>query len=257
MRNVQLLIINSIIYMISATTLQAQEDLFVKRVYENIEGEILNYRLLVPVNYDSDQQYPLILFLHGAGERGDDNEAQLKWGVTRFSEKEIMKKYSAFVIAPQVPEGEFWAHLNWRQTDLETESEPRLPLKLSIEVINKIIDEFPIDTSRVYITGLSMGGFGTWDAIIRYPDKFAAALPVCGGGDISRAADIAHIPIWNFHGALDEVVPADLSRSMIHAIIEAGGTPGYTEYPHVGHDSWIPAYNDDYVLDWLFSQSRE
>jgi predicted peptidase len=171
--------------------------------------------------------------------------------------KKIMKKHPAFVIAPQVPEGEFWAHLNWRQTDLETEPEPRLPLKLSMELLDKIIEEFPIDSDRIYITGLSMGGFGTWDAIIRNPDKFAAALPICGGGDISNALSISHLPIWNFHGALDQVVPVELSRSMIRALIEAGGTPGYTEYPHVGHDSWIPAYNDDYVLEWLFSQSRE
>jgi predicted peptidase len=257
MRTVQLLIFNTIIFMISASTLQAQEDLFIKRVYENADGQKLNYRLLVPTNFDADQKYPLILFLHGAGERGDDNEAQLTWGVTRFAEKEIMKKHPAFVIAPQVPEDEFWAHLNWRQTDLETEPEPRLPLKLSIELLDKIIEEFPIDKDRLYITGLSMGGFGTWDAIIRNPDKFAAALPVCGGGDISNAHAIAHLPIWNFHGALDTVVPVELSRSMIHAIIEAGGTPGYTEYPHVGHDSWIPVYNDDYVLEWLFSQTRE
>jgi len=241
----------------STQTVSAQENLFEARQYQSEDGNLLNYRLLIPEGYDPDVSYPLVLFLHGAGERGDDNSAQLTWGVTRFAEDEIMKKYPAIVIAPQVPAEEFWAHLNWRQTDLETRDEPRMPLALSMEVLDQIIDDYPVDTNRLYITGLSMGGFGTWDAIIRYPDKFAAAIPVCGGGDISKAGLISKIPIWTFHGSLDDVVPPSLSRAMVHAIQEAGGHPGYTEYPGVGHDSWIPVYNDDYVIDWLFSQSLE
>lgn len=249
-------LILTILLMTTTNSVFAHEDLFESRQYQDDDGNILNYRLLIPGGYDTDKSYPLVLFLHGAGKRGNDNEAQLKWGVTRFAEKEMMEKHPAIVIAPQVPENEFWAHLNWRQSDLKTEAEPRLPLALSLQVVDLISGEYSVDTDRIYITGLSMGGFGTWDAIIRHPDKFAAALPICGGGDISKADQIAHLPIWNFHGALDQVVPADLSRSMMQAIRTAGGTPGYTEYPHVGHDSWIPAYNDDYVLDWLFSQSR-
>lgn len=237
-------------------TVHGQEEQFEAREYQNEAGDLLNYRFLIPEGYDPEKKYPLVLFLHGAGERGNDNQAQLKWGVTRFAEKEVMKKHPAFVIAPQVPEGETWAQLNWRETGLDTEPEPRLPLTLSLEVVDLIIETYPIDTDRIYITGLSMGGFGTWDAIIRYPDKFAAAIPICAGGDTRKADRIAHLPIWNFHGVLDEVVPVDLSRSMINALQEAGGNPGYTEYPDVGHDSWIPVYKDDYVLDWLFSQSR-
>lgn len=241
----------------SIQTVSAQEELFKALQYQNEDGNLLNYRLLVPENYDPDKKYPLVLFLHGAGERGDDNIAQLKWGAVRFAEEKIMEKHPAIVIAPQVPAEEYWAHLNWRQTELQTEAQPRMPLALSMEVLDQVIEEYSVDTNRLYITGLSMGGFGTWDAIIRYPDKFAAALPICGGGDISKAGQIAELPIWNFHGALDEVVPPSLSRAMIHAIREAGGHPGYTEYPDVGHDSWIPVYNDDYVIDWLFAQSRE
>jgi predicted peptidase len=251
------LLILTILLMTVTNNAFAQEDLFESLQYQDDDGNILNYRLLIPDGYDRDKSYPLVLFLHGAGERGNDNEAQLKWGVTRFAEEEMMEKHPAIVIAPQVPENEFWAPLNRRQSELKTEAEPMLPLALSLQVVDLIIEEYSVDTDRIYITGLSMGGFGTWDAIIRHPDKFAAVLPICGGGDISKADRIAHLPIWNFHGALDQIVPADLSRSMIQAIRAAGGTPGYTEYPHVGHDSWIPAYNDDYVLDWLFSQSRK
>ena len=114
----------------------------------------------------------------------------------------------------------------------------------------------PVDPDRVFLTGLSMGGYGTWDLAARMPDRFAAILPICGGGDIATATRIARLPIWCFHGDADDAVPVERSRQMIAAVKAAGGKPRYSELPGVGHDSWTPAYRDPAVLEWLFDQSR-
>jgi predicted peptidase len=125
-----------------------------------------------------------------------------------------------------------------------------------MELIDQLQGKYPVDASRLYITGLSMGGFGTWDALQRWPDRFAAAVTICGGGDTRMAAKIAHVPIWVFHGARDPVVKPDRSRKMVQAIKDAGGKPKYTEYPQAGHDSWTATYKDPEVLKWLFAQRK-
>jgi predicted peptidase len=134
--------------------------------------------------------------------------------------------------------------------------QPVTTLQVAIELLNQVRDTYSTDSRRLYVTGISMGGFATWAAIMHYPDLFAAAIPVCGGGDTSNAYLVKDIPIWNFHGAEDRVVPPELSRDMIQALHEAGGSPGYTEYPDVGHDSWIPAYQEPYLFEWLFEQRK-
>jgi predicted peptidase len=130
-------------------------------------------------------------------------------------------------------------------------------MALVLELMDKVIDEYPINIKRIYVTGLSMGGFGTWDLISRIPERIAAAAPVCGGGDETQAAKLVNIPIWVFHGADDPVVPTDRSRHMVQAIKDAGGTKiKYTEYPGVGHGSWKPAYADPEFLKWMFKQKK-
>ena len=129
-------------------------------------------------------------------------------------------------------------------------------MKLLIELIQQVIKKLPVDTNRIYITGLSMGGFGTYDAIERYPHLFAAAVPVCGGGDVSCAATIVHIPIWIFHGAEDAAVNPVHSLNMLGALTKAGAHPGFTQYPEVGHFSWLGAYNDELMMEWLFRQRK-
>jgi predicted peptidase len=114
--------------------------------------------------------------------------------------------------------------------------------------------EYPVDPSRIYITGVSMGGFGTWDLLARLPGKFAAAIPICGGGDEQTALKIKHIPLWVFHGAKDDIVSPKQSRTMIKALQDAGGAPGYTEYPDIEHSSWVQAYREPHLLPWLFKQ---
>lgn len=240
----------------------AQVTDFEAKTFKDDSGSDLKYRLLKPIQYDTSKSYPLILFLHGAGERGSDNFSQLKWGVSHFADPKMREKYPAFVVAPQVPEGDYWSSLSSiRDTTsftvamLET---PREPMRLTIELLAELQENYAIDSNRLYVTGISMGGFGTFDLIERHPDKFAAAVPICGGGDVARAFLLADMPIWIFHGAKDEVVLPEYSRVMVDAIQIAGGSPGYTEYPDAGHvEAWIQAYDNPLLYEWMFSKKIE
>jgi predicted peptidase len=220
------------------------------------KGDTLLYRQLFP-DYDTIRKYPLVIFLHGSGERGNDNEAQLKWGVGNFATDEMMKMHPALVIAPQCPPGQSWSNFSgYNKGEMRLLPSPSRPLEMVIALVHKIIKSFPVDTNRIYITGLSMGGFGTYDAIERYPDLFAAAVPVCGGGDAFKAATIAHIPLWIFHGAEDAAVNVAYSYEMAEALQKAGAHPGLTIYPETGHFSWIAAYSDAMMMEWLFRQRK-
>ena len=232
----------------------SQSSLFSYENYENESGESLQYRQLVS-DYALSSKYPLVIFLHGSGERGDDNEAQLKWGVQHFASDEVMKSSKPIVIAPQCPQNMSWS--NFSDEPLSLNDEPSEPMKLLIELISEMLANYPVDENRIYITGLSMGGFGTFDAITRYPDLFAAAVPVCGGGDISKAATFSQVPLWIFHGALDEAVDPAYSFKMVEALNDVGANPGLTIYPETGHFSWIAAYSDEMMMEWLFRQRKK
>lgn len=220
-------------------------------------GDTLRYRFLSP-DYDTVRKYPLVIFLHGSGERGSDNEAQLKWGVLNFATDESMSMHPAYVIAPQCPRNAQWAsYENAPGTfSVPMKAAPTKPMQLLVDLIRQAIAKFPIDTNRIYITGLSMGGFGTYDLIERYPHLFAAAVPVCGGGDLSKAPAIKHIPMWVFHGAEDAAVDPNFSIDMVSTLVKAGGHPGFTLYPETGHFSWNGAYSDKRMMDWLFRQHK-
>jgi predicted peptidase len=238
-------------FLLFSGMLQAQNtELFDKLIYTG-KKDTLPYRLLKPVNPDALELFPLVIFLHGKGERGSDNEAQIKHISDLALDPKYRGKYPCYIVAPQCPKTQMWAEHN---KDGTTRTQPTEPMQLVIELIDKLCQEFPIDKSRIYITGVSMGGYGTWDLIGRYPTKFAAAIPVCGGGDEKIAPKINHLPVWAFHGAKDGVVSPRQSRTMIKAIQDEGGTPGYTEYPDIGHDSWVQAYREPHLLPWLFKQ---
>jgi predicted peptidase len=221
------------------------------------KGDTLRYRMLYP-DYDTLRKYPLVIFLHGSGERGSDNEAQLKWGVMNFATDQMMMAHPAIVVAPQCPENMSWANISRTANSTEMHLQPNAskPMELLIALIHQLIKNAPVDPARIYITGLSMGGYGTYDAIERYPDLFAAAIPVCGGGDISKAASIAHIPVWIIHGAEDAAVNPLNSLDMVNALTKLGVHPGFTQYPEVGHFSWLGAYSDPLILEWLFRQHK-
>lgn len=228
-----------------------------KAVYEDATGKRLPYRLLKPLDIEAGNTYPLVVFLHGAGERGNDNEKQLVHGVPQFAAKETREKYPCFLIAPQCPVEQKWVEVDW---GARTHSQPKEmgdAGRMVLELIAQTMKDKPIDSKRVYITGLSMGGYGTWDLIARKPDLFAAGAPVCGGADESTAKKIKDMPIWVFHGGKDGVVKPARSRNMVEALKQAGGKPKYTEYPEVGHNSWVNAYKDPEFYKWLFTQKRE
>ena len=225
-------------------------DIFEARVYRDASGGELGYRLMKPEHYDPAKKYPLVVFLHGSGERGADNIAQLKNGVRELlGSPEARAKYPCFYMVPQSPPSDSWSRRGY--PDGVTDTSRRV-----LEVIGALEKEFSVDPARLYIGGLSMGGFGTWDLISRYPDLFAAAFPICGGGAPARAPLVKDLPIWVFQGGADPAVPPQMSRDMVEAVQKAGGKPKYTEYPGVGHNSWTSAFKEPDFLPWLFAQKR-
>ena len=219
-------------------------------------GEAVEFRsqLLAPSVIEPGRRYPLVVFLHGAGERGRDNEKQLKYLPTWLAEPALRERHPCFLLAPQCREDERWVDISWADKKSTPQGPPTTDMLAVIAALNAVIAAEPVDPSRIYLTGLSMGGYGTWDLAARQPERFAALLPICGGGDEATAPRLAKLPIWCFHGDADEVVPVERSRTMIAAVRAAGGDPKYSELPGVGHDSWTPAYRDPAVLDWMFAQ---
>jgi predicted peptidase len=232
-------------------------DLLEKKTFAGPQGGSLPYRLLKSDHPEEGKTYPLVVFLHGAGERGSDNEKQLTHGVAEFARADNRKKYPCFLVAPQCPAGQGWVNVNWGAASHRISAKPARNGALVLELIDALRKEYPIDPNRIYLTGLSMGGYGTWDLLMRRPELFAAAVPICGGGDDSEAAKIAKIPVWVFHGARDQAVKVERSRTMVAALKKAGGQPRYTEYPDVAHDSWVPAYRTPELMEWLFAQKKE
>lgn len=231
-------------------------DRFVTEFSQPEGGPKMAYAVLKPKEIVAGQKYPLVLFLHGAGERGSDGRKQLVHGMNDFASDEISTKYPCFILAPQCPDKEQWVNVPWSDLEHTMPAEPSWPLTRSLALVDQMLKDQPIDSGRVYVTGLSMGGYGTWDAIQRRPSFFAAAAPVCGGGDKSQGAKIAQIPLWAFHGEADTVVKPSRSRDMIAAMKSAGGKPQYTEYPKVGHNSWSPTYSNPDFYAWLFAQKK-
>jgi predicted peptidase len=229
----------------------AQE--FAAKEYSGPGGKLL-YRLYAPKGAGADTRLPMILFLHGAGERGEDNALQLKHCMKQFLAQQ--SKFPAFVLAPQCPKGKKWNEVDWHAASHVTPEKPSDPFASLIPLLESLRKELPVDPKRLYVTGLSMGGYGTWDLITRLPDTFAAAVPICGGGDETKAGAIAKIPQWIFHGGADNVVMPDRSRHMVEALKKAGAEPKYTEYEGVGHNSWDRAYAEPELWTWLFSQKR-
>ena len=232
------------------------EALYEAKTYRNAAGETLPYRLMRPAGVDRGKTYPLVLFLHGAGERGVDNQKQLIHGAGVFATPENRRKYPCFVVAPQCPAEARWVEVDWSQPAYTPPEKPSPTLRLVGELVDKLVAELPVDKGRVYATGLSMGGYGTWELIVSRPQRFTAAMPLCGGGDPGRAVNLKDLPLWAFHGAADTVVPTCRTTTMIDAIRHAGGQPRITIYPGTGHDCWTRTYADPAVLAWFFAQRK-
>ncbi|MDP6046768.1 MAG: dienelactone hydrolase family protein, partial [Phycisphaerae bacterium] len=231
------------------------DDPFAARTYESGKDTLL-YRIHSPEKVEAGKKYPLVVLFHGAGERGSDNKKQLVHGAADILKFAQAAKQPIFFIAPQCPRGQQWVNAPWSKLSHTMPKEASKPMTLAIGLIKKTVADLPVDDKRIYVTGLSMGGFGTWDIIQRMPDYFAAAMPICGGGDPAQAAKLKKMPVWCFHGGNDRVVKTQLSRKMIGAIKKAGGAPKYTEYPGVGHNSWSRTFKDKQVLTWMFAQKK-
>ena len=227
------------------------------KAYTNAAGKVLLYRVMGPAKMESGRKYPLVVFMHGAGERGNDNAAQLK-NATRFILAYMREKGAdGYFLAAQCPGGQQWVDTPWGNLAHRMNEKPSESMGLLMELVGKMRTLSSVDTSRVYVTGLSMGGYGTWDAVQRHPDWFAAALPCCGGGDTTLAWKIRDVPIWTFHGAKDQAVPVTRSRDMVSALWAVGGNIRYREYPDLMHWCWDQTYSDDAVLKWLFAQQKK
>jgi len=238
---------------------------FAEHVHTSMKGQKMPYRLYTPTPLASGKTYPLVVFLHGAGGSGSDNRAQLQranvFGALVWTLPANQKRHPAFVLAPQTD-------VNWacvvmrpgqkpvRPADLEwcPTGVPGPGATLAFEIIDALAARLPIDRRRIYVTGHSMGGAGSWHMIAQRPGFFAAAAPVCGHPDFATAGLVKDVPIWNFHGETDEVEPVDTSRRMIAALTRAGGRPRHTEYPGVGHNVFMWAYTEPALMEWLFAQ---
>ncbi|MGD9722174.1 MAG: PHB depolymerase family esterase [Pirellulales bacterium] len=219
--------------------------------------ERFRYRLLEPQSVGSDERYPLVLYLHGAGERGDDNQSQLRYLPEWLAQPASRARYPCYLVAPQCRTDRLWVETPRAFDRAAPRQAPGPQMAVVINILDDVSSAFPVDPRRLYLTGLSMGGFGSWDLGTRLAERWAAVAPICGGGDELYADRLVGVPVWAWHGSDDTVVPAARSRRMIEAIRKAGGDPRYTELPGVGHDSWTPAYTDPAgVLPWMFAQQK-
>lgn len=231
----------------------------VKQVFKASDGTALPYTLQTPDAVRPEEKLPLVLCLHGAGGRGTDNAGRGSQAFRQLSFAEVQAQYPSYLLIPQCPMGEQWVDVPWAKGSYDLS---RVPCSNELKAVRELLDvvcaEFNIDSSRLYVTGQSMGGYGTWDMILRNPDLFASAIPVCGAGDPSEAAEICDLPIWIFHGSDDPAVPVTGSREMAEALQEEGSTAvRYTEYPGVGHGSWVNAWKEPTLVPWLFSQKKD
>ncbi len=226
-------------------------------------GDTLPYRILYPENYDRTKTYPVVFFLHGAGERGNDNTSQLTHGASLFLQDSIRQAFPAIVVFPQCPAESFWSNVSiepraggGRDFIFQQKGKPTPAMAMLLRLVKQLVKEEAVDERRVYLGGLSMGAMGTFELLRRRPKVFAAAFAICGGDNTRNTARYAHVPLWIFHGEKDDVVPPDHSRVLVYHLQQLGAEPRYTFYPDANHNSWDPAFAEPDFLPWLFSQSK-
>ena len=226
-------------------------------VWKGSDGGTLPYRLHVPAHPEPDRLYPLVVHMHGSGSRGTNNVDQIKTGGADFLNWAASRGEEFVFVAPQCPKDKSWIVSPWSAMEHRMAEQPTPWLAHALEIIEDAVKRYPVDPDRVYIMGISAGGYATWELLQRRPKLFAAALPCCGGGDTTLASNLTDVAIWVFHGGEDKVVPVYRSQSMVAAIRAAGGRKiRYREYPGVRHDAWTPTFTNPKVFEWLFAQRR-
>ncbi len=247
----------------------------------SLDSTTIPYRLFIPEQ--TGTKTPLVIALHGAGERGNDNKKHIEFHglATVWVDSLNQKEHPCFVVAPQCPEGEKWVDINWGSEYYDFQNTPiSNELATVVDLIDSLLEKYPIDENRIYVTGLSMGGFGSWYLLMNNPNRFAAAIIMSGAADPQMALEIVEIPIWNFHGDVDKAVPVEGSRNMMKAFSDYGinvlmvPNPNdisvlennsekenilssnhiYTEYAGKGHVVWKESYNNSLVREWIFSK---
>ncbi len=258
-------LIVAIIVMSTAFQAAAQDTTtFKAKTYTSSAGHALPYRIAYPDQFKKSKKYPLILFLHGAGERGNNNVSQLIHGSKLFTDPKNRKDFPAIVIFPQCASDSYWSSVLVDRTqspftlDFDYSKPITPPLQAAIELVQSIIAEGSVDESRIYITGLSMGGMGTFEAVYRYPDLFAAASPICGGADVNAYdARVINVPFRVYHGTIDAVVDVEQSRRMVEKLKSLNAPVEYIEYPNVNHNSWDNAFAEPDYLRWMFKYKKK
>lgn len=250
---------------ISVVLLAQDNSVYQKQAFIK-NNDTLRFRILYPMNYKEDKKYPLLVFLHGSGERGNDNEVQLVHGGKLFADTRYREQFPAIIIFPQCAANDSWTQIRRVRSKTDStksvfEFPTEVPMTKALDLVSSLLDSMAttgsVDNKRVYVGGLSMGGFGVFEILWRKPGFFAAAFPICGGGNESKASLYGKkFPIWIFHGAADPVVDVSNSRKMAAALKTAGAKIKYSEYAGVGHNSWDSAFEEPELLPWLFDQKK-
>jgi predicted peptidase len=263
-KKLRILAMLGIIYLAFPFLAQAQTNsAFDRGSYVN-KTDTLAYRILFPKKFDPSKKYPLIIVLHGAGERGNDNEAQIKYGPKLFLNDTIRQNYPAIVVFPQCPNNSFWSNVKIEQNtagkfvfNFQEGGEPTTAMHALLGLVDQFLDKPFVNKKQVYIGGLSMGGMGTLEILRRKPNTFAAAFAICGGDNTNNVSKYAKkVPLWIFHGQKDSVVPFDHSQVVVDALKAAGADPKFTIYPNDDHNSWDDAFAEPQLMPWLFSHSK-
>lgn len=246
------------------TKAQTTNDLLFEKKEFIVKSDTLLYRIMYPENFSENNQYPLVLFLHGAGERGNDNNTQLTHGSSLFASPENRLNYPAIVVFPQCPKNDYWANLSADRTvkpisfKFQNGGEPTKSLKLVMLLLDELLTKPYAKKNQIYVMGLSMGGMGTFEILSRRPTTFAAAIPICGGANPNTTKKYAlNTELWIFHGAQDDVVNPQLSIEMVSSILAAGGTPNFTLFGKDNHNSWDSTFAEPNLLPWLFTRIKK
>ncbi|HVF96143.1 MAG TPA: prolyl oligopeptidase family serine peptidase [Flavisolibacter sp.] len=252
-----------LVFFLASTASSQDRNQYEKRLLVS-SGDTLPYRILLPQDFNPKKKYPLILFLHGSGERGRDNEAQLTHGWKLFLGDSIRNAFPAIVVFPQCPSNSSWSNVQFaydsaskkRTFNFLESGDPTTGMRLVLELLDKLGKDYKLDKGRLYVGGLSMGGMGTFELVARKPKMFAAAFPICGGANPTAIEKFSRPAWWVFHGAKDDVVPPQYSQVMVDALKAIGANVKFTLYPNASHNSWDAAFAEKDLMPWLFSQKK-
>ena len=258
----------TLLLMLAATMVKAQNlDMYVSDMYVSksfiSKGGTLPYRILFPENFDASKKYPVVIFLHGSGERGSDNKAQLVHGSALFLKEDVRKNFPAIVVFPQCPSEGYWSNVdvesanNKRTFNFVEGGNPTKAMELLMGMVDELRSLPYTNKKQFYAGGLSMGGMGTFELLRRKPQVFAAAIVICGGDNLENAKRYKKVPLWIFHGAKDDVVAPENSEKVAIALKAMGADIQFTLYPQANHNIWNSAFAEPNLLSWLFSNRKK